>query len=543
LEEHENLKASARPKRKAGPAFAGVLFVYISLLLARAPWVPIDFIFDPALHLYIAGVPLLIALFAFYNAFSVLRLGGKIVQPGGGDAAGAAVAWIFNSTDAVKRLLIGIFSLYCLTLLVAALSLNPALGIYLWAVAEIAGETMRWLSGRKLHFLIGVEMVAAGSTAAAALGIRFIAGVPLSAYPLAAFALFVIIACFFPALFPTMRMSTIWKNTVDNKFSCIAVSMLLFVMYYTYVPSLNKARPAPPIESRISVGGGAGIAPTSDGRFIVYLNKKHKSVDLIDRETLEIVRSVGVRAYPRQIAYDREKKLFYVAVHGKRYRQLEIISESPFASAGGVSLPSRYCSQANAVNVDYGRNKILVGCDDSGRLYLIDRDTLAAPREPMEKGPKGKGMVRIEIDEKTDRAFTFGCFLGPFINEIDLVKGRLSRSKLTGYLVWETVFDARSGRLFLGVPFRSIVAVVSEKTLRVERVIRSGFGARALAIDRKGNRLFIGSQIASVVDVYDLDSLKLKRRFYLPFPRYFYYDEREGALYVAGTAGLYKVRI
>jgi DNA-binding beta-propeller fold protein YncE len=321
----------------------------------------------------------------------------------------------------------------------------------------------------------------------------------------------------------------------------LVVGLLMFVMYFTWIPNLNRTAGAPEYIANTRIGAGAGIIPVGGGR-LVYLNKYKKALELFDGATLRVVGAAAMGGYPRQAVFDREKKLIYVVVFGISSQQLKIVSVSPFRKIRSVSLPA-YCYQAVSVNIDYKHNRILVGCDNDGNIFFVDRRNPVTPKAPIWPGPSGKGIVRIEINERADRALAIGCLWGPFFNVIDLATGRISSTKFTGWLVWESAYDSATGRLFVTVPFRSIVPVVYEKTLGVERVIRSSFGARAIAVDTKNRRLFVGSQFASVIEIYDLDTFKLKKRFYLPFPRYFYYDETEHALYVAASGGLYKLKI
>ncbi len=517
------------------------LLAYIILLLAWAPWPFIDYIFSPLFHIYISSIVLFAVLYVINIVFRVLKRTGSLVPE---EKIGPAVLWIFKSADAVESLLRGAFSLYCLSILVAALSLDPVFGLCALVPIAISGTALKIMTDRGVRPAIKFFTILPVCITLFALGAESVAGIPAKGLTISFLLIFMCVAYFKRDMLPLFIRATAWRNIVENRKAALAAGLLIFPLYFSWIPGLNSTIEAPEItQSSKKLGGGAGIELANDGVHLAYLNKKKSSVDWIDRATLEKEGTLGVFGYPRQMAYDREKGLFYVVVYGAGYKQLVVIDDTVFRQVKAVSLPHNHCAQANAVAIDRERGRILVGCDDSGKLFFIDRETLSDVEAPTESKPKGRGMVRIEIDEQADTAFTFGCFLGPFINEIDLEKGKLVRSKLTGYLIWESLRDDLGKRLFMSVPFRSIIAVISQNDLEVERVIRSGFGARALAVDRKGNRLFVGSQISSVVEIYDLETLELKSKFFLPFPRYFSYDDREGILYAAGTAGLYRIKI
>ncbi|HOX27526.1 MAG TPA: hypothetical protein PLQ76_00070 [bacterium] len=528
----------------AANLMTAAMIAYALLVITRAAWGWVDYVFSVLFHLYLAGVGVTFALFIFYYAFfKPLSAMGRLVPMDKSGRPRKKVQAIFNAAAKAKALINSLLSLYCLTILVAGLCLNPVFGLCIFVPIIAAAEAKIRTKSLRVNSLIKAEVVSLILAFISSAAIRLSTGVPAPNLTIALLFLYMTFGFFTDRLFFSFEKTGLWSNVTYNKIPLLAAALLLFITYFSWIPNLNKTGRPPIITSKHRIGGGAGIEFTSDGKSLIYLNKSHSSVDLINRRTLEKEATVGVFGYPRQMARDAEKKLIYIAVYGTPYRQLEIISESPFAPAAGVSFPRDICAQANAVGIDYKRNRILAGCDDSGRLFFIDRAEPGNPKEPIRDGPKGKGMVRIEIDEGSDRAFTFGCLLGPHINEIDLAKGRLARANLTGYLVWETLRDAPRKRIFLSVPFRSIVAVMSENDLKIKHVIKSGFGARALAIDQRGNRIFIGSQIASTVDIYDLKTLRRLSTFYLPFPRFFQYDEKERVLYAAGTKGIYKVKI
>lgn len=531
------------------------LLIYVALLLARAPWPAMDYIFTFLFHAYLAGVPLFILLLVVYAFLSLLRSAVGVFAKGEIGRAGGAFSAISRAAGAVRRLLDIIFILYCFSLLVAGVSMNVAFGLCAVALLLAAGEVVKISEKMNMsrHLRIGAAAaVCVVFTACMAAGTRLLTGIPVSAPTAAIFAAWLAASYARPGLFPSfpgfpgfprITRATAWRNLSRNRYTFAAAGLLLIGMYYTWIPNLNRAPGAPEIISKKAIGGGAGIEPASDGVNIFYLNKSRKSVDLIDRRTFDIKGRVGVDIYPRQMAYDREKERLYVVDHSVRRDQMKVISTSPFRLLTTVSFPRRKCDQANAVAIDRARNRILVGCDDTGNLFFIDRTTLALTNEAVVPKPSGKGMVRIEIDSRRNRAFSFGGVTGPFINESDLAGRRRTATKFTGYLVWETARDPRTRQIFMSVPFRSIVAVLDEKSLDVTKVIRSGFGARAVAIDGKNNRLFIGAQISGLVEVYDLKTYRRLKRFYLPFPRYFYYDENEGVLYSAGSTGISRVKI
>lgn len=528
------------------------LFIYVALLLARAPWPAMDYIFTFLFHAYLAGVPLFILLLVVYAFLTRLRSAVGVFAKGEIGRAGGAFSTISRAAGAVRRLLDVIIILYCFSLLVAGVSMNAAFGLCAVTLLLAAGEVVKISEKMNMsrHLRIGAAAaVCVVFTACMAAGTRLLTGIPVSASTAAIFAAWLAASYARPGLFPLFPLfpritrATAWRNLSRNRYTFAAAGLLLIGMYYTWIPNLNRAPGAPEIISKKAIGSGAGIEPASDGVNIFYLNKSRKSVDLVDRRTFDIKGMVGVDIYPRQMAYDREKGLLYVVDHSVRRDQMKVISTSPFRLLTTVSFPRRKCNQANAVAIDRARNRILVGCDDTGNLFFIDRTTLVLTNEAVVPKPCGKGMVRIEIDSRRNRAFSFGCVFSPFINESDLAGRRRTATKFTGYLVWETARDPRTRRIFMSVPFRSIVAVLDEKSLDVTKVIRTGFGARALAIDRRNNRLFIGAQISGLVEVYDLKTYRRLKRFYLPFPRYFYYDENEGVLYSAGSTGISRVGI
>jgi hypothetical protein len=521
-----------------------LLAFYIILLLCRPPWPVMDYIFSVLFHTCVEGAFLFAVLFAFYVASSIIiRLFGWIMPPGGAGRSGAALRKLNNFSDALGRLIFSIIALYGLLLIVAGLSQNAVFSLCVWAAAGLAGTAARRLLRRKQCRLAKIAAFSIVSAGAAALSVSLLTGVWATVYTAAAFTVYAAAACFFPSLFPTIRMTSLWKNVYDNKRPNLVVGLLMFVMYFTWIPNLNRTAGAPEYIANTRVGAGAGIIPVDGGR-LVYLSKSRRTLNLFDGATLRVVGTAAMGGYPRQAVFDREKKLIYVVVFGIRSQQLKIVSLSPFRIIRNVSMPAKsLCHQAISVNVDYKHDRILVGCDFSGDIFFVDRRNPVMPKAPIWPGPSGKGIVRIEINERADRALTIGCLLGPFFNVIDLATGRISGAKFTGWLVWESAYDSATGRLFVTVPFRSVVPVVDERTLNVEHVIRSSFGARAIAVDTKNRRLFVGSQIASIIEIYDLDTLKLKKRFYLPSPRYFYYDETEHALYVAASRGLYKLKI
>jgi DNA-binding beta-propeller fold protein YncE len=538
------MSALSRFRRPAPALPVWALLIYVALLLVRAPWHAVDYVFAVVFHFYILLFPGFFCLFSIFLVFAAIEVFTGVLAQGNSTPLRRVHNRFVGIKSTLAKLLKAILVLYCFSLLVAAVSENAAFGLCVVFFLALADLLSRKPAGAKtVARLASALMAAVACSAGLAVCVWILTRIPVSPPLLAIFAAFILVVRFRPGLFPSISPGTLWDNLSRNRISFVASALLIFSMYYLWIPNINRGNRVPSIGKTETIGSGAGIEFSSDGKHLFYLNKGKKSVDLIDKKTLRTESFVRVWEYPRQMAYDRERELLYVVDHGAPAKQLKVISTSPFRLSAAVTIPHDKCVQVNAVAVDYRRNRIMVGCDDSGRIFYVDRDSREVSEAGGGRRPAGVGIVRIVIQENRGRALTFGCLFGPFIYEYDLAANKVRRVKYTGYLVWETVRDSAGGRIFLSVPFRSIVAVLDEKSLRITRVIRSGFGARALAIDKKYNRLFIGSQISGLVEVYDLSSLKCLKRFYLPFPRYFLYDDKEGILYVAGSFGLTKVRI
>ncbi len=511
-----------------------LMLCFIALVVLSAPWPFVDYIFAFVFNGIFGSVILFVVLLFAVIILSVLMKLGGVSSIG---------LWARRQWHTAISGLDILFILYCLAGFTVALCLDLRLSACVLVFASISIVASEKMTIVNKGVVANIIVSYVSPTLLFAVVLLLITGILVSLTTLVLFVTLLIAIRIYPLLNFKFGEKTLWRNIARNKFAYVFYGGAIIIMYFTWFPNINDGRGDLKISANSAIGGGAGIEFMSDGRHIVYLNKSNTSVDLVDRKTLKRVKSLAMPGYPRQLAYDRAPGRFYIAIHSVTEKQLQIISESPFEVIDALDIPPERCTQLNAVAVDTRRNLIYAGCDDTGDLFVIDRTSLEVPAAPVPPGPAGKGVVRIDIDNDHARMFVSGCLMGPFITELQPCCGLPIRYRFTGYLVWETIRDPDTRRLFQSVPLRSIVAVIDEKTLKVENVVRSGLGARALAVDPVKRRLFVGCQISGRVDVLDLDTLKLLDTFYLPFPRYFLYSTHEKALYVAGTTGLFRVEI
>ncbi|MFA6450043.1 MAG: hypothetical protein WCX65_11265 [bacterium] len=518
--------------------------IYLALIVCRAQWHFVDFLYPVLFNPFLAGIFITFYIAGFNAALSIIWFllnitVGRIKLKTARAAMSAYTRFLgFN-----RHILAFILTVYGIASIAGFIAMDNILGPTALFSFALAGSAVKSL--QKRNRIIPIQLAVAIVIFAAPICFAGIVTKNPTFRQHFVFIPFVAAACFWRPLFPSFRWMSARQFIYVNRHAFIVFGLILaFLVMFGWVfwwPYAGNAQAQFKIKQNTSTGAVAAIAFAKDGKHLLALNKTAYSVQLIDRDSLNITSSISTKSYPRQMAIDKEKRLFYVVVHTIKKRQFRAFSESPFKLVKTIDFPAVECDQANSINIDYKRDQIIVGCDDRSALYFIDRQTLELIRR--DPPPSIKGFtVRIEVDERNDKAFVFGCLNGPFINVVDLASGNTITSKFTGYMVWETVFDAENNRFFLSLPFRSMVAVVSEKSLQTVRTIPAGFGARTILIDKKNNRLFIGSQISNTVAVHDLRTFKRLAKFYIPGPRSLLYDDDEEALYVAGE-GVYKLKI
>jgi len=534
----------------ASTIFAVAMLAYSALFLAKIGWPLFDYTFTVVFHAFVFSLPLFLIVLLLHGLFAILRLFGKVIPPESDSPARAVVDWFFRVTDTTSRFLSFLFTVYCYSLLIAGAALEPAIALAT-ALGLAAGAFVnRLLSASGIH---GKASTAAAAIIAALLfvpGAYLAAGTMPPAAAVAALAMLMALAAWRKRFLLSFERQPVWQWIVNNRAALAFSGLAMAAIYVLWVPVLNSGGGPEIVASNEDIGAGSDMVFTHDGNHIIYMDKSNSKAHLIDRNTLETTASIALRGSPRDVVPDPgpDRDTYYAVMHDIMHGQLAVItgteSGSKFRIKTSVTIPPGECTQINAVNVAPEHGLILIGCDSSGEMHYVKRETLEAPDDRIKNPkPSGKGIVRIAVDEPRDRAITFGCLMGPFLNVIDLDKWKLKRAIFTGYLVWEYVLDREENRFLVSVPLRSLVVIISEGALEFEGVIRAGFGARALAIDTGNRRLFVGNQVASTIEVFDLDTSKKIHKYYLPYPRYFLYDENAGMLYAATSRGLYKIKI
>ncbi len=517
---------------------AWLALLYTCGIILRVEWKFIDYLYPVLFNPFFIGFNILyflVVLSFIMTAICWVSCKVRKIQ-----APDARANWFFRATRALKSVIAFMLTCYGLTFFAAVVCIDRVLGPAALLSFLIAGMITRKIKEKGAHVLIRLFVaIAIFTVSITCTGI--LTGNP-QFYQYYTYLPLVIAACFWAPLFPTLKCSSVRQLLFDNRYSLVTFGVILFfiVMFgrVLWWQGAVKMQRQYRITQNADAGVLAAISLTDDRHNLFVLNKSAYSVQLIEKDTLKTGASIPVIGYPRQMAADDSNELVYVVVHSVGNKQFMVFSENPLKLEKTIDFPSDECDQANSINIDYERNRIIVGCDDRNVLYHIDRGRLELV--PSQKKYTIKGFtVRIEVDDRTDEAYVFGCFNGPYINVVDLVSGRTKESKYTGYMVWETLFDAAGQIFFASIPFRSMVAVIDENSLETIRRIPAGFGARAIALDTKNNLLYIGSQLSNTVAVHDLKSLEYITKFYVPGPRSILYDDEEKALYIAGD-GLYR---
>lgn len=519
------------------PDAVAISAIIMALLIAlRAPWQFVDYIFSVVFHGVMISAFLIPSLAFFYAILSPFK---KAVDEVAADPEAPSPPLLIKVSFVGRNLgvlISSLFSIYCFAIFAAALSQN----IFL-AITSIAALTTAFKIQSSRENL-PVRIIIAAATGCVIFSIAFL--ISCKALPsfiaLAAIAI-VSTSAAFKKIINLRRSGSPWKIIHDNRLLFAAAGILAIFLHISWAQAYFLKNVPELISANSSPGAGSDMVFSPDENSFVLLDKSNDSMLLLDSYTLLEKTSLQIEGYPRDIEYDVEKNIYYIAVHYSATGSIYAVTDNPAGILKKGFAAKGSCSQVNAIAIDYQNDRVLVGCDDTGEVYAVRRDTLEITGKPVAgPSPAGFGLVRIIVLPGGKEAVTTGCLLGPYMNIINLEKWKTTRSKYTGYLSWEMIRDDKRGLLYISLPLRSSVAVVDEKTLKTMRLLPAGLGARALALDEAGNRLFIGNQIASTTDVYDLETWKKTNTFYSPRPRYMLYMQKDNTLITAGSSGVFK---
>ncbi len=216
---------------------------------------------------------------------------------------------------------------------------------------------------------------------------------------------------------------------------------------------------------------------------------------------LQVVQSIplpNVRGRIDHMGIDRSgRRLFIAAVGNGTVEVIDLATGRSVHSIGGLEEPQ-------GVLYVPGTNTLFVACGGDGTVRLYDGATLRLKQTI----PLDDDADNIRYDEAGN--IVYAGFGSGGIAAIDARNGKLLYTiPLAGHPE-SFQLDHRTGRLFVNIPTRREVAVVSlEKRAVIYAINLAGMGGNfPMSFDNKNHRLYVGCRTPAQLLVFDTDSLK-----------------------------------
>jgi hypothetical protein len=215
---------------------------------------------------------------------------------------------------------------------------------------------------------------------------------------------------------------------------------------------------------------------------------------------------------PEDLTYAPERDTFF-AMHSARdpftFEGVEtaapirsILSE---ISADGLervaTTPFPDLCWASCVEWSATHQKLYIGCEIPRGLHRWDPNTAAM--ETAAQGDRLGDVESIALDPEParDRLFTASLWRSPMLTELRASDLTILRQKWLGGANYVVAYDQGTDRLFVSSFFGSRVRILDGSSLEQVGLIRTGFGARAIAIDSSRGLVLVSSVYDGVVRV------------------------------------------
>jgi hypothetical protein len=226
---------------------------------------------------------------------------------------------------------------------------------------------------------------------------------------------------------------------------------------------------------------------------------------------------------PEDLAYAPERGTFF-AMHSARdpstFEGIEtaapirsILSEISADSLSRVArTPFPDLCWASCIEWSTTRQKLYIGCEIPRGLHRWDPSSGV-----METAAQGRRLgdvesIALDPEPARDRLFTASLWRSPMLTEMRASDLTIQRQKWLGGANYVVAYDPAADRLFVSSFYGSRVRILDGTSLEQVGLIRTGFGARAIAIDSSRGLVLVSSVYDGILRVAETTTGRVLHR-------------------------------